>query len=74
MKRPMVMLEWEDAGTYINKHISEVVLDQPLLVRTYGLLTKHKGYHIVMTHDGEEDNCDFIKIPNSIVRKVTYLK
>ena len=69
-----MMVEWEDAGSYINKHISDVTNDKPLLVRSYGLLVKHKGYHIVMTHDGEDENCDFIKIPNSIVRKVTHLK
>lgn len=66
------IVEWEDASSYTNKTLNEIINDLST-VKTYGLLVKYKKYYIVITHDGNGDS-DFVKIPRSLVRKVTFLK
>jgi len=72
----LAIVEWEDAASFLNKSLEDVINSKPLLARTFGILTKIKGYHIVTTHDsgiGDSDS-DFVKIPNVLIKKVTFLK
>jgi len=70
----VIMIEWEDAASYSGKSLRDVEEDKGYIVRTFGVLIhKCDHFHIVMTHDGGTEDSDFIKIPNSLVRKIIYL-
>lgn len=71
----LVKVEWEDACSFISEGIDKV-LKESTKVDTYGILEyKDKRFHIVIMHDGKEDSCcDRLRIPTSLVRKITYLK
>ena len=71
---PIVIVEWEDACNYVNKTLEEVYKDNPLIVRTFGVLFMTKEHCIVMTHHGINADNDFMRIPKCLVRKIIKLK
>jgi len=75
MKKILCYVDWEDACTFPNT-TRENTLKENTLVRTFGVLEhKDRRYHIVMTHDGGDDDCcDRMRIPSSLVRKITKLR
>jgi hypothetical protein len=74
-KMPVAIVEWEDAISYGNESIENVLKAKPSIVRTFGLVKYTKKYIIVQTHDGTQQNSDdFIRIPRSLVKKVRKVK
>ena len=71
----LAIVEWEDAQSLDDKSTFEDMENEtPCLVKSYGLLKVTNKYHIILTFDGGQGNSEFTKIPNCLVRKVTYLK
>ena len=69
-KKKLVTVVWEDAVTVPSVSEKDILSRPPELVETYGQLIKTKDYHIVMTHNSNGDDNDYLRIPNGIVRKV----
>ena len=74
MKPLFVCVEWLDASDHPSMSLKDVLEDETI-VRSYGLLAyKDQKYHILLHHEVDRNDCDWIKIPNSLVRKVIYYK
>ena len=73
--KPIVVIEWEDASAHISAYFDNVMKANNI-VKTYGVLIHtDKQKTIIMTHDGNDDgDCDYLRIPTSIIRKVTELR
>jgi len=66
----LVTVRWEDAVTLTSESLIDVKKRKPEIVETYGILIKTKDYHIVMTHNSNGDDNDYLRIPNGIVKEI----
>ena len=69
-KSKVVTVRWEDAVSVQSISQKEILDRPPEIVETYGILFKTKDYHIVMTHNSNGDDNDYLRIPNGMVREV----
>lgn len=63
-------MRWEDAVTVTSISEQDILKRPPEMVETYGILTKTKDYHIVMTHNSNGDDNDYLRIPNGLIKGV----
>ena len=72
-KSKYAIVVWEDACTHTNTNLESVLKEPPDLVTTFGVITKTDKYMVVMTHEGGESSSDFVRIPSTWVKKITYV-
>jgi hypothetical protein len=66
----IVTVVWEDAVSVISVSENDILTRPSELVETYGKLIKTDKYHIVMTHNSNGEDNDYLRIPNGIVKEV----
>jgi len=63
---------WEDACNYSNEGDKDIIEKEPELVDTFGKIAFYdKKYCIIITHDSRAESNDYIRIPISLLRKIT---
>ena len=73
MKSKILMIEWEDAS-FTTKCEPDAV-HVPYLVQTFGFsLACSADYYLLATHRYPDGTADVMRIPKSLVRKVTCLR
>ena len=66
----LVTVRWEDAVTVVSVSEQDILNRPPEMVETYGRLIKTDRYHIVMTHNSNGEDNDYLRIPNCMVKEV----